>query len=89
MIFRNLEPRASQVQVLKEQMLLLTDGRNPEEVKQELKKAVEDRVELGRLLQTNQRVQELVAELEGLIGKWGKEKRRREILIKLKQLETK
>lgn len=74
-----------EVKSLKEQMLLLADGRTPEEIKEEANKVVEDRAALGRLLQTNKRTQELVVELEGLMGKWGKGKRRREILIELKQ----
>ena len=78
-----------QITVLKQQMLLLTDGRSPKEVQQELWKSAEYRVELGRLRKTNQRAQELVSELEGLIGKWGKGKRMREILTQIKHLETK
>ena len=77
-----------QIQALEKQMLLLTDGRTPEEVRQELREATEDRVELGRLRQTNQRAQELVAELEGLTGKWWKGKRLREIVNQLSRLEA-
>lgn len=95
---RHEEVRAAlrgHIQALKDQMLLLTDGRTPEEVRHELKQAVRDRAELARLQEAREKEQgrrdhreALIAELEQLTG-WGKAKRRREILTKLKKLEAK
>ena len=66
------------IRQLKNNLLLLTAGRSVEEVQAERKKA----------RQCKKRRQELLGALERLNGRWGKGKRRKEILSQLRELET-
>ena len=73
-----IQAKDETIRQLKNNLLLLTAGRSVEEVHAERKKA----------RQCKKRRQELLEVLDRLNGRWGKRKRRKEILSQLRELET-
>jgi hypothetical protein len=97
-----IESQKETIDSLRQNVKLITDGRDPETVKQEheqkVKEAAEKEQEIRELRkekerqkrrrhQREQRRKELLAELKSLEGKWFKSSRRQEIIAELERLD--
>jgi hypothetical protein len=97
-----IESKDETIGSLQQNLRLLTDGRDPEKVKEEYKEKTEQaakrRQEIEQLKEEKQREQkqqrrrkqrrhELLAELKTLEGKWFKSSRREEIIAELERLD--
>lgn len=93
-----IESKEETISSLRQNLKLITDGRDPKEVKREhekkIKEAAEKEQKIKELKKKEQRRrkrekkrQQLLAELRSLEGKWFKSGRRREIIAELERLD--
>lgn len=97
-----IESKKETIHSLQQNLRLLTDGRNPEKVKEEHNQKIEEAAETKQKLEQlreekrrhkeaerrrQEKREELLAELKSLEGKWFSGSRRREIITELEQLD--
>lgn len=84
---KRIEQEQETTEAIRGQMrMLLPDGKKPEQIRAELEEKARSEQELETLRARNKRIQAITDELTKLDGRWGKGKRRKELLKILAEL---